>query len=523
MIQRHYSVTLLSDIIISARTATQGHSTCLDYIPGSNFMGIAARAYAGFDKNTAYEIFHSGEVRFGDAHLAVNGKRSLKIPCSWYHPKGTGMDTVYVHHAVSQQTRQMMRTAGDQLKQIRTGFFIQDKDDQDKNQLYKVSASHFFSIKSAYDRDRRRSKDEQMFGYDALVRGSQWIFTISGPSREILEKIHEKIIGRQYIGRSKSAQYGSVEIEEVPDYHPPQPDCAAPQKNGPLILYFESPAAFLLDCAGNFTLQPCIKDLGLETGRIDWAGSQVRHRSYAPWNGKRRGRDQDREFIDKGSVLLIRDYAPDMDMNQWAKTIENGIGLFKTEGFGAILINPYFLNVQEDEILQVSEYERSRYEPSNTSHAAAPRDQSDDHTIAWLTRKKQEMENHHEIMTHVHKFIDDYKIKFQRITASQWGAVRERAQRHTDYDSLMLQLFNPKDPKGFLYHGKSEKFWRSNRDTLENKMRELNDTLPNGPARLFLIKTATEMTKIIEKKGDTQNGNHKIRDLSLTLSGPDHI
>jgi hypothetical protein len=492
MIERHYTCRLLSDIIISAGTATEGASASLDYIPGSNFMGIAAGSYDSFGSDTAYEIFHSGHVRFGDAHLAVDGKRSLKMPCSWYYPKGSAnLGECYVHHAISPEKRQIMREKGPQLKQVRAGFFIQDQ-----NRFFKVSNPHQFSIKSAYDMDKRKSKDEQMFGYDALIRGSRWIFTIYGHDQDLLEKINKTITGVRHVGRSKTAQYGRVEIKEMLSFSS-KTSSFENGKDNRLILYFESPAAFL-DNSGNWTVQPDISDFGLDSGQIDWSGSQVRHRSFAPWNGKRKGRDQDRMFIDKGSVVLIRDYDPGLDLEAWSKEISRGIGLFRTEGFGAVIINPQFLNVEQDSPLQILEREIN-----HESMALQKKDESDENTIQWLNSRKQDLDNNYRIMNQVSDFLEKYGNRFNKgISSSQWGAVRERAEREPDYERLMDSLFDSSN--GFLRHGKSEKTWRRHYQILEHKMKQLHQDLPPGSARLFLIKTATEIHRI---KGGINDGN----------------
>lgn len=78
-----------TDVVLNATTATEGNQTSLDYIPGANFLGIVAKKYSHFaEKGGAYDIFHSGKVRFGDAHVAVDGLRSFKAPLVWFRPKG---------------------------------------------------------------------------------------------------------------------------------------------------------------------------------------------------------------------------------------------------------------------------------------------------------------------------------------------------------------------------------------------------------------------------------------------------
>ena len=62
---------LHSDVIINQKAATVGNQSSLDFIPGSNFLGISAselyNKYSS-DPYTTWLLFHSGKVRFGDAH-----------------------------------------------------------------------------------------------------------------------------------------------------------------------------------------------------------------------------------------------------------------------------------------------------------------------------------------------------------------------------------------------------------------------------------------------------------------------
>lgn len=52
-----------------------------------------------------------------------------------------------------------------QLKQCRQGFYVFKS-----NEAQKVEISKSFAIKSAYDRELRRSYDSQMYGYESLER-----------------------------------------------------------------------------------------------------------------------------------------------------------------------------------------------------------------------------------------------------------------------------------------------------------------------------------------------------------------
>ena len=116
-----FKCELLSDIVLNDSSATEGKRRSLDFIPGNNFLGIAAAQLYEKTDEAAWSIFHSGHVRFGDAHPSINNKRGLRIPASIFHPKLNGMETgCYIHHL----TKQDANIRAMQLKQCREGFYI---------------------------------------------------------------------------------------------------------------------------------------------------------------------------------------------------------------------------------------------------------------------------------------------------------------------------------------------------------------------------------------------------------------
>ena len=164
MTSQQFQCTLLTDVILNVKSASEGPNATLDFIPGSCFLGIVASNYDSFGEK-AWEIFHSGNVRFGDAHPALNGVRTLRAAASFYHPK---LDAIHYFnfHLIDNQMGQ--------IKQCRTGFY-----NYCTLPPQKVNVGRQFAIKSAYDREQRRAKDEQMFGYESLVKGCVFLFEIN--------------------------------------------------------------------------------------------------------------------------------------------------------------------------------------------------------------------------------------------------------------------------------------------------------------------------------------------------------
>ena len=96
-----FRCTLLSDVILNQKAASEGQNRTLDFIPGSCFLGIVAdKIYSDKSGIEALNLFHNGTVIFGDAHPVceyyveddyenpkISNCRSLKIPAAVHKPK----------------------------------------------------------------------------------------------------------------------------------------------------------------------------------------------------------------------------------------------------------------------------------------------------------------------------------------------------------------------------------------------------------------------------------------------------
>ncbi len=122
-----FKCTLLTDIILNMRAATEGNQSTLDFIPGNCFLGIVAKKYESFPLEQRMALFHDGTVRYGDAHPCVikDGEpvmtRTIRIPASMYHPKLRSVDQAcYIHHYYSRKNDHENNNGPQQLKQFRS-------------------------------------------------------------------------------------------------------------------------------------------------------------------------------------------------------------------------------------------------------------------------------------------------------------------------------------------------------------------------------------------------------------------
>ena len=461
----YFRCRFLTQIVLNNTGATEGVMDTLEYIPGSNFMGIVAREYASFGED-AFLVFHSGKVRFGVAYpLDASGAATLPCPANWFIPKQKRLGEQIFSTPKEREDNQKEL----QPKQVRGGFFVPGSAPRLFGGLGKS-----YSLKSAYDSEKRRAEDGKLFGYTALPADSEWYFSLSADDdvpQETLRRVAAALLGRKQIGRSRNAQYGSVEISLLDKSPLPQLQTAS---SGTKLycLYAASPLAFI-DENGEPTLTPRMGDLGFpDDAKIDMLNTQILYHKYCPWNGARKSRDAERLVILPGSVIAVQSETPP-DREKLA----HGIGVFLSEGFGRVMCNPSFLHV-------------AKLGPALKS-ASATASATVSPLLDYLDRRRLDFRILEAVYGEVEKFCGQWKAK-RRITASQWGAVRAIAVASKTLPEMMDWLFKEEQPNaespaenayervikngrdvhshhpGFLRHGKMAKKWNNLADALKD-------------------------------------------------------
>lgn len=419
-----YEVKFLSDIVLPATSNTEGNISQLDFIPGSNFLGMVAKYYDDFENR--FDMFHSGKVKFGDATLLYQGRPTYKMPLSYFHEK-LDETLLYNHHKIEDFKKFT------QLKQKRNGYITSD--------LEVVNIDYDYSQKSAYDKEKRRSKDTQMYGYNAIVSDTFWQFSIKydNISEHDLKLLKESLQGKQRLGKSKSAQYGRVEIqlksekEQIED-----------TTSSELILYANSRLA-LVDTFGNPTYELEHLFEGLSKKNIDYDKCQIRTSTFTPYNGVRETKDYERVCIDKGSVIVLKDIEKE--------SIPSFVGAFWSEGFGEILLNPKFL--QEDAFhFKESKKDNTTRDAENIT--------KEDKLADFLLQREESKKAKLDLAKEVTEFIKNNPPK-QKLN-SQWGTIKSLTSR-AESDSILYDLLFEKlpeeKPKGYLRSKKAKEKWNS--------------------------------------------------------------
>lgn len=467
----------MTDVILNQKSATEGSRQTLDFIPGNNFLGIVASKLYGeeIDGKKALVLFHTGDVKFGDAHPSKRGVRGLKIPAVMFYPKLKQMtEECYVHYLVPNLLSKDIKDK--QLKQCRSGFFCFSLSEK---KAEKVELERSFAIKSAYDKQNRRSKDEMMYGYESLEKGSEFYFEVcfNDQSEKYKEEVKSCLEGERRIGRSRTAQYGLVKIKE---FNYKQVSSDFPKEENMVTVYADGRLIFL-DEFGIPTFRPTAADLGLNGGTIRWDKSQIRTFRYAPWNQKRQAYDTDRCGIEKGSVFVV-----DISSNNSLSPVEY-VGSYQNEGFGKVIYNPaFFLADEKGRTMyqfteSLSDNESDEVKKSDNLKANSP-------LLKYLRGRKNDETLGNDIYRKVNTFVDQYSpfYKGEDSFAAQWGTIRKIAMRYKG-EELKTQI------KIYLEHGVASEKW--NRKMRKEKFVKFIDTCENEKLQKIVVNLAAEMEK----------------------------
>lgn len=465
-----FKCTLESDLVLSQTSSSEGNQKTLDFIPGNNFLGIVASKLYKDGSAESLDMFHSGKVRFGDAHPSIDDIRGLKVPASMYYPKlGSAREECYIHHLIDHNSDDIKTK---QLKQCRDGFYafcnaIGNTVDIQKN----------FTIKSAYDSEKRRSKDSQMFGYESLSQGVVMYFEIESElSDEQNHKIINALCGKRHVGHSRSAEFGLVTIEED-DYK--EVISAKPDPCSEYVTVYADGRLIFFDENGELTYQPKAEELGIVGGEIDWLKSQIRTFQYAPWNGKRHTYEADRCGIEKGSVFVVKlNGATCPEKSQY-------VGYYKNEGFGKVIYNPEFLaGIPHEQGKALFTLKESIQEESISSNSPKPTSP----LIDFLINKKQIVKSNQTIYQIVQEEIALLNPVFKKGRfASQWGSIRSIAMVTPDSKKLIDAI------DAYLSHGVAKDKWeeRGRKKLLDSFMNENKDK----DLQSIIINLASQMAK----------------------------
>ena len=329
-------IELLEDTVISATSATVGAHHSLDYIPGATLLGAAAARLYGQLGSASFEVFHGNAARFSDGLPWVSDRVAWPVPLCWHERKfNPARNKEKVDGALLVNLATEKRPAQQQIKQLREAHV-------DVTSGAWVQPTLRMRMKTALENGS--AKEGALFGYEALPAGSRFLATVSARDEQLLEQLLGVFDQGLLIGRSRSAEYGRARVSRQDAPAPPQTVHSSSGEHH--FLYLASDLC-LLNKNGQPCLAPQGEALGLGGAALVPEKSFLRTRRYAPWNAYRGHHDMERQVIARGSVLALKgDIAPE-SLDAIAR---DGLGLYRNQGLGHVMVNPDFV-VKPEEVI----------------------------------------------------------------------------------------------------------------------------------------------------------------------------
>ena len=421
-------ITLLEDAVFSERTATEGGHRGLSYIPGAALLGAAAsRLYPILTPQEAFDLFHSGRVRFGNG-LPVDeyGETAYPIPFCWHSLKGeTCVDEKVLQNNKIWNISIEEPPEGKQPSQLRACFVTAfGREVKPENNL---------RMKTSIEPATGMAKEAALFGYDALPAGSRFRSSIAineDISPEWIDRLRDALTKQPLLlGRSRSAEYGRVKASCGPIAELGQ-NLNLEQATQHITLWLLSDLA-ATDEYGQACLCPKPQWLGLPVGRLLTDKSFIRTRRYSPWNAYRGGPDLERQVIVQGSVLVF-EFEKLETLTSHLQRLQSGLGMHREAGLGQVWLEPALLKTRHPD-----------FPNKPCEHTLpTPHSLSKSPLILWLENLSNQRSSHQDERQLAVRLAHEYRDRLVTArklkgladktiigpSASQWGNVGEAAK-----------------------------------------------------------------------------------------------
>ncbi|WP_420572790.1 hypothetical protein [Kordia sp.] len=465
---QQYTVTITAKepLVLRTQSGSEVQSDVIDYVQGAKLLGLVAKqSYADLkieNKEALHELFHSGNVSFGNAYPMYQEQIGLPVPFSLHKKKDGSRFTFF--------------SSDDDKKQQKEGFII-SKDSE--TLLFTVPQGE--RLKSARELKSRRSKDESMYLYSYIERRVRFQGSISvKESSDEIEEAIQQLNGEHYIGTSKG-EFGHVEINVSKATQKP---LAIAVKEEQITIYALSDLIFLNEF-GQYATEIKAELFGIKNAKLNKKKTFIQFKSFRTYNSKRRNEDADRIAIKKGSVLVFESCEKDQDIEISAEVINNGVGVHKSEGFGHILVNPEFL--QSKTVQKFNE--DIRVNLTNKEET------TESEFLKQLSERNEIIQKDHATYKEAEEFIknEENKKLFANTSKSQWGAIRnyilEAIGSDNQKETLREKLTDKK--KGYLREKANANWNEEQADVIDKLINQTN-------AVELLLKICVELPKTLK-------------------------
>ena len=461
----YFDLELLEDAVFRSPPGRRtGKGAGLDFVPGSALLGLASGGYATLAPALAWDVFHSGRVRFGDARPIdpQSGSPAMPAPMSLHAPKGTrpnwlGDERIVDFTHVVGDARSIRQYKPLEILVAPSGAA--------------VGVGRRYTLRTAVDFASERAREHQLFGYESIPAGTRFGFTVRidlpDPALgEVVDLLRSVFNGERALGRSRSAECGLAAFSErqpVPLPWPTWPTVDA-SHDGLIRLWCVSDVALVDTETGLPTTVPTASHFGLGNAEIDVERTFVRWARWSPFNSHRRRPDVERVALKAGSVVTFA-VESESDLDACRRHIGAGVGCALAEGLGDVIAQPRIL------------YDRAGLDASavgagveiRTARSPLP----DDALGRWLAPRVARANADDVAWTAAERaFVEQFRRFLARRDApgrSQWNAVRSIARRHAGgqldgskrllIDTLFSEETDTITQGGFCRHGLAKRLW----------------------------------------------------------------
>jgi CRISPR-associated protein Csx10 len=316
-------------LITGLGNGEENSSKSLPYIPGSALRGALISRFKVDTQDLpldpkAGRLFFSGAVCFLNAYpLDQNGERMLPIPASWRKEKGRELkEAPVVDYAIASN-----EDTTNPIDKLYKG--------RNSSSIYAFSPEEEIAIHIASQgRGVVKAGQSTVFQYQSLARGQKFGALILAEEPSDLAEI-EKLLkpNTLYLGRSRSAGYGKVQIEAF--QKTTTPEATSENLNEVVITLLSD--TILRDEHG----QPTHDMDGYLTKRLGKAVKNkkafIRQTDIGGFNRKWKLPLPQMPALGMGSVFVYP--AGQLDPSDLDSLAKTGIGERRVDGFGRIVIN----------------------------------------------------------------------------------------------------------------------------------------------------------------------------------------
>jgi hypothetical protein len=160
-------------------------------------------------------------------------------------------------------------------------------------------------------------------------------------------------------------------------------------------------------------------------------------RRYSPYNGKRRAPDIERFVLQRGSVLTFGGDEP-VEIDALARSLEAGVGRFRSEGLGDVDVEPWYLASLHPAFAEPEP--RAQPSPGSFGAPALP-------LLQWAERRGAELRVADEAFVEANaaaewlvSAIEGLDAGTRRPTRSQWNRLCSIVRAHLDRSGSIPEL-----------------------------------------------------------------------------------